>query len=85
MTALHLAVVARSSDCVRLLLTKGANPDVVAGDFDQLPKTPLDYACLLGEVHIMRLLLDHGAEVNHCPLRGKAPIHYAFLVTVAIL
>ena len=77
MTALHLAVVARSSDCVRLLLTKGAKPDVMAGEIrDGLPKTPLDYACLLGEVHIMCLLLDHGAEVNHCPLGGQAPIHY---------
>ena len=74
MTPLHLAVVARSTDCVRLLLTQGAEPDVMAGDFQE--ETPLDYACLLGEVDIMRLLLDYGAEVNHCPLMGQAPIHY---------
>ena len=74
MTALHLAVVARSRDCVRLLLTQGAKANVIEGAFQE---TPLHYACLLGEMEIIRLLVDHGAKIDHCPSSGEAPIHYA--------
>ena len=73
-TPLHLAVIARSFECVRLLLWHGAKAHVVAGSYQE---TPLHYACLLGDVEIARMLLDHGAKVNNCPQDGEAPIHFA--------
>ncbi|XP_062502611.1 ankyrin repeat, PH and SEC7 domain containing protein secG-like [Corticium candelabrum] len=75
-TPLHLAVIARSCECVRLLLSHGAKAHVVAvaGVYQE---TPLHYAVQLGDVGIARILLDHKAKVNYSALSNKTLIHHA--------
>ena len=76
MTPLHLAVIARSCECVRLLLSHGAKAHVVAVAGIH-KKTPLQYAAQLGDVGIARILLDHKAKVNYSARYNKTPIHHA--------
>lgn len=58
-SALHIAVEERKKDCVRLLLSSGANPDV--GDSNNRD-TPLHIAAVLGDEHMVKLLLQKGAN-----------------------
>nr|C7B178.1 RecName: Full=Protein VAPYRIN; Short=PhVpy; AltName: Full=Protein PENETRATION AND ARBUSCULE MORPHOGENESIS 1 [Petunia x hybrida]ACU00619.1 penetration and arbuscule morphogenesis protein [Petunia x hybrida] len=58
-TALHLAVEERRRDCARLLLANGARADICStGNGD----TPLHIAAGLGDEHMVRVLLQKGAE-----------------------
>jgi len=59
--ALHFAVIANSAPVVRLLLQRGADPNVrCEGD----SATPLHFAAEKGNTAIVQLLLDHGADAT---------------------
>ncbi|HEX7296076.1 MAG TPA: ankyrin repeat domain-containing protein [Pyrinomonadaceae bacterium] len=57
---LHFAAQDGEVERVSQLLNDGYPPDV----FDELGKTPLHYAAEREHLDVMRLLLEHGADVN---------------------
>ncbi|KAK8074008.1 hypothetical protein PG994_004907 [Apiospora phragmitis] len=60
-TALHFAARKRMTSIASLLLQLGAsNVDAV----DELGRTPLQDASILGNLDMLRLLLSHGADLN---------------------
>ena len=60
-TALHYAVGGSHADVVRLLLDRGADPNL-RDDGDNA--IPLCFACEKDDLEIVRLLVEHGADVN---------------------
>jgi uncharacterized protein len=60
-TALHYAVGGSHEDVVRLLLDRGADPNVRDEGDNAIP---LCFACEKDDFAIIRLLVDHGADVN---------------------
>ena len=58
------------SDCVKLLLEKGADPNKANG----ADITPLCVAAFDGMTNVVKLLLDRGADQNK---RRETPLHYA--------
>lgn len=67
-TALTVAIYARHTESVTLLLQKGASVDKVGGLL-----LPLQAAADCGDVGIGRLLVDYGADVNSS-LGGESPL-----------
>lgn len=73
MTCLHYAVLGGNIKCVRILLEKGANPNIISN----FSETPLHIACRLGLSDIVNLLLEYEAKVE---TRTKiSPLHLASL------
>ncbi len=77
-TALTFAINRSNSSAqmVRALLAHGASPDVPPG----APKgtaTPLGAAAKAGDVELLKLLLNAGADVNRHGENGSAPIYFA--------
>ena len=60
-TALHYAVGGSHEGVVRLLLARGADPNVRDEGDNAIP---LCFACEKNDVAIIRLLVEHGADVN---------------------
>jgi ankyrin repeat protein len=56
-----MALLDDPSHIVRLLLSRGANPNVTHG----LYHTPLQEAAKLGDRELIQILLDHGADINN--------------------
>ncbi len=60
-TALHHAVGASSEECVRLLLERGADPNIRdEGDW----ASPIHFAAEKGDLTLVQLLVEHGADTN---------------------
>jgi len=77
-TALHLtAFFAGDPESAGLLLAHGAQPGAVADNPTRV--TPLNSAAARGHVAIVRLLLDHGAEVDATQAGGYTALHSAAL------
>jgi len=72
-TALMLAVARNHQDVVRLLLSKGADPNQA----DQGGGTALIYASWKGNIEIVRMLLKHGANRNATTRDGRTPLTVA--------
>ncbi|XP_057701015.1 serine/threonine-protein phosphatase 6 regulatory ankyrin repeat subunit C-like isoform X9 [Corythoichthys intestinalis] len=68
-----LAALGRHTDCVHILLEKGADPD--AGD--QKGSTALHRAAALGCADGASALLEHGASALCRDARGRTPLHLA--------
>ena len=75
---LHLAVFARRPEAVRVLLERGADPNVLARHA-QIRVRPLHTAAAFGgDAKIARILLEHGADPNAgTEERGFTALHSA--------
>lgn len=62
-----------AADGVQVLLAHGADPEVM----DVLGNTALHYACAYGHLKVMRVLVDHGAGVDHANRQGWTPVSYS--------
>ena len=60
-TALQRAVKLRDIEMAKLLLDRGANPDIQEGSFGN----PLQEASMAGDLELVQLLLEHKAMINH--------------------
>lgn len=72
MTAILLAAYGRNEEVVKILLEHGANADPIE-DTKEV-ESPLCVAASNGDIEIMRLLLDNGAEVNRQSWDGNERI-----------
>ena len=77
-TALMCAVFNGHKDVVRLLLGKGAQPNVREGTTQGYTGcTPLHYAATFGHKEIAQMLLDAGANINRTDKDGRTPLKCA--------
>lgn len=67
--ALSMAIYARCYKCVDLLVAKNPDRDAYTG--------ALQETAIFGDVAMIRLLLDHGADVNAIDPTGRTPLMYA--------
>ena len=57
------------------LLEAGADVNELVEDDNGIMCTPLYYACGYGHLDTVRLLLQHGAEVDTANSKGFTPLH----------
>ena len=73
-TPLHQAAFNGQSEIVRSLLS--TFPDMTDATNDD-GETPLVIACMKGNLAVVKLLLDAGADANRSQLNGNSPLHFA--------
>lgn len=72
-TILHTAVLKRNLGLAKLLIKKGADINMPAGN----KSTPLHSAIFNNDnMDIVKLLVEHGADVNAQDEYGRTPLHY---------
>lgn len=78
-TLLHKLVHDKKTDEVAALLAKGArvNVNAVAGERTLYKTTALHIACTGGDMKLIGILLQHGANVNASETTGNTPLHNA--------
>lgn len=74
-TALGLASYFGHFLLVKLLLDKGANPNIASNN--QFKVSPIHSACAISAFDIAELLIKHGADVNSKQMQGVTPLHSA--------
>lgn len=75
-TALHDACNFKRIEIVKLLLNKGANPNISNNDQDFYP---IFYSVIQNDVDITKLLIDNYSDPNHQDSLGNTFVHYAIL------
>lgn len=78
-TLLTHAVKKRYPLIVSILLEKGASPDLKSLEADTPGQTPLMIASFMGQLPIIRILLEKGAYLNYQDDLGDTALHKAIL------
>ncbi|CAD5123709.1 unnamed protein product [Dimorphilus gyrociliatus] len=73
MTGLHISCQRNDVDMVRLLLGKGADPNLK----DVEGRMSTHYAAEYGDAKLMQVLLSHRAYLNTPDIKGNIPLHIA--------
>ena len=73
-TVLYNAVGLDNVQAVEVLLRNGAE---VNGKEDTEKRVPLHEAALYGDIHIIKLLVEHDADINAQDIGGNTPLHLA--------
>ena len=76
---LFIATEHESFETLKLLLEKGFNPSTKAKHRNRAGTTPLHVACKNLSVKIMKLLLEHKADVNSIDEAKKSCLHYLII------
>ena len=79
-TALQVAVASGHVECARLILETAAESDVnhiISNHEDSNKEAPIHVASRCGNVNMLELLIDHGANVSLVDGRGKTCLHSA--------
>jgi hypothetical protein len=76
-TALHTAIRKGNTEVARLLISRGANINAQARQYDVDGWTPLHLALYYWFFEIAELLLDHGADPSIQDDEGKTPLDIA--------
>lgn len=74
-TPLGLASFFGHLSLVKLLLDKGANPNIASNN--QFKVAPIHSACAISHFDITELLIRHRADVNAKQMQGVTPLHSA--------
>jgi ankyrin repeat protein len=74
-TALGLASFFGHLSLVKVLLDKGANPNIASNN--QYKVAPIHSACAISNFEIAELLIRHRADVNAKQMQGVTPLHSA--------
>jgi len=74
-TPLGLASFFGHTELVKMLLDKGANPNIAANN--QFKVTPLHSACAISNYDIAEILIKNGANVNAKQMQNVTPLHSA--------
>lgn len=74
-TPLGLASFFGHIDIVKLLISKGANPNIAANN--EFKIVPIHSACAISNYDITDILLKNGANVNAKQMQGVTPLHSA--------
>ncbi len=74
-SAIHNASYEGCIDIVKIILDKD---ETVVDEKDDSGNTPLNYACMNGQIKIIKLLLAKGANVNNSGYLGMTPLHHLF-------
>eukprot|EP00668_Euglena_longa_P002709 GGOE01003164.1.p1 GENE.GGOE01003164.1~~GGOE01003164.1.p1 ORF type:complete len:992 (+),score=375.23 GGOE01003164.1:123-2978(+) len=78
-TALHWACHHAREDTARLLLSKGANPNVC----NAYQATPVHWACKTGQHSLVKLMLQHRGDPTLRTINGDTPLNVARQAGVA--
>ena len=79
-TTLTFAVTFKATDCIRLLLEKGADPNLVG----QGIQSPMSVATMNGDVAALGLMLSHGAKLEVPESNGTHLTHVAVVYRRAV-
>ena len=77
---LHEAMWFARTEIAQILLDAHADPDIRTGDFGPVPSnqwTPLFFAVNAGRTELVKLLLEHSANVNLTDVDHRTPLYYA--------
>lgn len=84
-TPLMRAAIDSDIGRTKILLEKGANPNIASANADR--DYALNFALVnggkIGSLAVARLLIENGADVNVTDSRGLAPIHRMMMITQA--
>ena len=74
---LHVAVALGKTNLVDLLITHGADPNLLGSSFVGGPWTTLEIAVWRGQTNLVAQLIKHGAQVNYPAYSTVTPLHRA--------
>ena len=76
-TSLYYAIYNFFEFNVKTLLERGADPNIEAIVYNQLQTSPLIAAAAVGSYTSVKLLIEHGADINYKDNRGYTALDYA--------
>ena len=75
-TALHYACNFQLIEIIKILLEKGADPNIIESEYDFYP---IFYVVVQNNIEITKLLIINGTNPNHQDYLGNTIIHYAIM------